>query len=113
MPLFPSVLVKQLLDSTNPQEAISVLRSPTQYGLFVDQFSGCYLMDVLLHNGNAVEAAQVAAILVERDLCNNELVEALALQSFYGYAKDFKPVVAEPQDKPAPKASDVVRFGNL
>lgn len=107
VPLFPSVLVKQLLDSTNPQEAISVLRSPTQYGLFVDQFSGCYLMDVLLHNGNAVEAAQVAAILVERGLCNNELVEALALQSFYGYAKDFKPVVAEPQDKPAPKASDV------
>ncbi|KAH8322528.1 hypothetical protein KR074_001735 [Drosophila pseudoananassae] len=107
VPLFPSVLVKQLLDSTNPQEAISVLRSPTQYGLFVDQFSGCFLMDVLLHNGNAVEAAQVAAILVERGLCNNELVEALALQSFYSFAKDFKPVVSEPQEKPAPKKSDV------
>ncbi|KAH8272942.1 hypothetical protein KR018_011689 [Drosophila ironensis] len=107
VPLFPGVLVKQLIDSTNPQEAISILRNPTQYGLFVDQFSGCFLMDVLLHNGHAVEAAQVAALLVERGLCNNELVEALVLQSFYGFAKDFKPSQPEPQDKPAPKASDV------
>lgn len=109
VPLLPSVLVKPLLDSTNPHEAVSVLRNPTQYGLFVDQFSGCFLMDVLLHTGHAVEAAQVAALVVERGLCNNnELVEALALQSFYAFAKDFKPFESsQAQPAPPPKASDV------
>ncbi|KAH8253648.1 hypothetical protein KR032_006350 [Drosophila birchii] len=107
VPLLPSVLVKQLLDSTNPHEAISVLRNPTQYGLFLDQFSGCFLMDVLLHTGHAVEAAQVAALVVERGLCNNELVEALALQSFHAFAKDFKPFESSQPPQPPPKASDV------
>ncbi|KAH8290145.1 hypothetical protein KR054_000481 [Drosophila jambulina] len=107
VPLLPSVLVKQLLDSTNPHEAISVLRNPTQYGLFLDQFSGCFLMDVLLHTGHAVEAAQVAALVVERGLCNNELVEALALQSFHAFAKDFKPFESSQPAQPPPKASDV------
>ncbi|XP_017001999.2 uncharacterized protein [Drosophila takahashii] len=104
VPLLPSVLVKQLVDSTNPQEAISVLRNPTQYGLFVDQFSGCYLLDFLLHNGHAVEAAQVATILVDRNLCNNELIESLALQSFWSFAKDFKPFESSQVQPPAKNA---------
>ncbi|XP_020818016.1 uncharacterized protein LOC110191493 [Drosophila serrata] len=107
VPILPSVLVKQLLDSTNPHEAISVLRNPTQYGLFLDQFSSCFLMDVLLHSGHAVEAAQVAALVVERGLCNNELVEALSLQSFHAFAKDFKPFESSQPPQPPPKASDV------
>ncbi|KAH8402184.1 hypothetical protein KR009_010396 [Drosophila setifemur] len=107
VPLLPGIVIKQLLDSTNPQEAISVLRNPTQYGLFIDQFSGCFLMDFLLQHGNAVEAAQVAALLVERGLCNNELIEALALQSFYAYAKDFKPFEPSQDKQPDPKVSDV------
>jgi len=101
-------MVKQLLDSTNPQEAISVLRSPTKYGLFVDQFSGCFLMDFLLNNGHAVEAAQVATILVDRGLCNNELIESLALQSFWSFAKDFKPFESS-QVQPPAKNAEVVR----
>ncbi|XP_016930418.3 uncharacterized protein [Drosophila suzukii] len=104
VPLLPSVMVKQLLDSTNPQEAISVLRSPTKYGLFVDQFSGCFLMDFLLNNGHAVEAAQVATILVDRGLCNNELIESLALQSFWSFAKDFKPFESSQVQPPAKNA---------
>jgi len=101
-------MVKQLLDSTNPQEAISVLRSPTKYGLFVDQFSGCFLMDFLLNNGPAVEAAQVATILVDRGLCNNELIESLALQSFWSFTKDFKPFESS-QVQPPAKSAEVVR----
>ncbi|XP_037716106.1 uncharacterized protein LOC119551057 [Drosophila subpulchrella] len=104
VPLLPSVLVKQLLDSTNPQEAISVLRSPTKYGLFVDQFSGCFLMDFLLNNGHAVESAQVATILVDRGLCNNQLIESLALQSFWSFAKDFKPFESSQVQPPAKNA---------
>ncbi|XP_016953537.1 uncharacterized protein LOC108026862 [Drosophila biarmipes] len=104
VPLLPSVLVKQLVDSTNPQEAVSVLRSPTKYGLFVDRFSGCFLLDFLLHNGHAVESAQVATILVDRGLCNNELVESLALQSFWSFAKDFKPFESSQVQPPAKNA---------
>ncbi|SPP73163.1 uncharacterized protein LOC117578420 [Drosophila guanche] len=114
VPLLPGLLVKQLLDSTNPQEAITVLRSPSQYGLFIDQFSGCFLMDVLLHSGNTLEAAQIAALLVDRGLCNNELVEALALQSFFKFVKDFKPVESsdsKPAASPAPEVEKVrVKF---
>ncbi|XP_022224063.2 uncharacterized protein LOC111075230 [Drosophila obscura] len=106
VPLLPSLLVKPLLDSTNPQEAITVLRSPTKYGIFIDQFSGCFLMDLLLHSGNTLEAAQTAALLVERGLCNNELVEALALQSFFKFAKDFKPFESS-ENKPAAAAPEV------
>ncbi|KAI8039814.1 uncharacterized protein LOC128254079 [Drosophila gunungcola] len=108
VPLLPSVLVKQLLDSTNPQEAISVLRNPTQYGLFVDQFSGCFLLDFLLHNGHAVESAQMATILVDRSLCNNELVESLALQAFWSFAQDFKPFESSTIEPPA-KNAEVVK----
>ncbi|XP_017045358.1 uncharacterized protein LOC108090933 [Drosophila ficusphila] len=104
VPLLPSVLVKQLLDSTNPQEAVSILRNPTQYGLFVDQFSGCFLLDYFLHNSHAVEAAQVATILVDRNLCNNELIEALVLQSFWTFAKDFKPFESSQIQPPAKNA---------
>ncbi|XP_017150120.1 uncharacterized protein LOC108160557 [Drosophila miranda] len=106
VPLLPSLLVKQLLDSTNPQEVITVLRSPSQYGLFIDQFSGCFLMDLLLHSGNTLEAAQIAALLVERGLCNSELVEALALHSFFGFVKDFKPLESS-ENKPAAPAPEV------
>ncbi|XP_017120423.1 uncharacterized protein LOC108141506 [Drosophila elegans] len=108
VPLLPSVLVKQLLDSTNPQESISVLRNPTQYGLFVDQFSGCFLLDFLLHNGHAVESAQLATILVDRSLCNNELVESLALQAFWSFAQDFKPFESSTIEPPA-KNAEVVK----
>ncbi|XP_033154364.1 uncharacterized protein LOC117137162 [Drosophila mauritiana] len=104
VPLIPSVLVKQLLDSTNPQETISVLRNPIQYGLFVDQFSGCFLLDFLLHNGHEVESAQLATILVDRNLCNNELLESLALQSFWSFAKEFKPFESSQVQPPAKNA---------
>ncbi|XP_033251560.1 uncharacterized protein LOC117190625 [Drosophila miranda] len=106
VPLLPSLLVRQLLDSTNPQEVITVLRSPSQYGLFIDQFSGCFLMDLLLHSGNTLEAAQIAALLVERGLCNSELVEALALHSFFGFVKDLKPLESS-ENKPSAPAPEV------
>ncbi|XP_017070469.1 uncharacterized protein LOC108107440 [Drosophila eugracilis] len=109
VPLLSSILVKQLLDSTNPQEAVSILSNPTQYGLFVDQFSGCFLMDFFLHNGHAVEAAQIAMILVERSLCNNELVESLVLQSFWSFVKEFKPFESS-QFKPAAKNAEVEKI---
>ncbi|XP_030246192.1 uncharacterized protein LOC115565260 [Drosophila navojoa] len=99
VPLLPNILVKQLLDLSGPQDAVAVLRNPLQYGIFIDQFTGCHLMDLLLHNGNIKEAAQVSAILVERDLCNNELISALALKSFYAYLKIYKP--SPPPEKPA------------
>lgn len=91
MPLLPSILVKQLLDLSGPKDAVNVLRNPLQYGVFIDQFTGCHLIDLLLHNGNVNEAAQVSTLLVERDLCNNELISALALKSFYAFLKTYKP----------------------
>lgn len=45
----------------------------------------------MLHTGNAHEAAQVAAVIIERDLCNNDLVVSLSLQSFYSYLKKYTP----------------------
>ncbi|XP_068145345.1 uncharacterized protein [Drosophila tropicalis] len=101
--LFSGALVKQLLESSaNPQEAINILRNPTQYGLFVDNFSGSYFIDYFLHNGHALEAAQVSALLVERGLCNSELLQSLCIQSFYTWVKDYKPeplTPTEAQDK--------------
>ncbi|EDW01896.1 uncharacterized protein LOC6559250 [Drosophila grimshawi] len=90
VPLLPNILVKQLLDDTGPQESMNVLKKPLQYGIFIDQFTGCHLMDWFLHNGNTREAAQLATLLVERDLCNNELVATLCLQSFYAYVKNYE-----------------------
>lgn len=98
VPLLPNILVKQLLDLSGPQDAVTVLRNPLQYGIFIDQFTGCHLMDLLLHNGGIKEAAQVSTLLVERDLCNNELISALALKSFYAYLKIYKP--SPPPEKP-------------
>ncbi|XP_017867497.1 PREDICTED: uncharacterized protein LOC108616640 [Drosophila arizonae] len=98
VPLLPNILVKQLLDLSGPHDAVAVLRNPLQYGIFIDQFTGCHLMDLLLHNGSIKEAAQVSALLVERDLCNNELISALALKSFYAYLKIYKP--SPPPEKP-------------
>ncbi|EDW74755.1 uncharacterized protein Dwil_GK15846 [Drosophila willistoni] len=99
VPLFAGALVKQLLESSaSPQEAISILRNPTQYGLFVDNFSGSYLIDYFLHNGHALEAAQVSALLVERGLCNSELLQSLCIQSFYTWVKDYKPEPLTPTE---------------
>lgn len=95
VPLLPNLVVKQLLDHNGPQEAIPVLQNPLQYGIFIDQFTGCHLIDLLLHNGSDREAAQVAALLIERNLCNNELIASLAVQSFYAFLKNYQPKVAE------------------
>lgn len=105
MPLLPNILAKQLVDFSGPQDAVNVLRSPLQYGIFIDQFTGCHLMDQLLHAGNTREAAQIAALLVERDLCNNELVAVLSLKSFYTFLKGYQP---SPQAKV--EAPEVVCF---
>ncbi|KAH8261653.1 hypothetical protein KR044_012983 [Drosophila immigrans] len=95
VPLLPNLLVKQLLDYTGPQEAIPVLQNPLQYGIFIDQFAGCHLIDLLLHNGSHQEAAKVAALLIERNLCNNELIASLAIQSFYACLQKYEPKVVE------------------
>ncbi|XP_030556450.1 uncharacterized protein LOC115759611 [Drosophila novamexicana] len=109
VPLLPNILAKQLVDFSGPQDAVNVLRSPLQYGIFIDQFTGCHLMDQLLHAGNTREAAQIAALLVERDLCNNELVAVLSLKSFYTFLKGYQP---SPQAKvEAPEVEKVrVKF---
>ncbi|XP_034477614.1 uncharacterized protein LOC117784103 [Drosophila innubila] len=99
VPLLPNLVVKQLMDYNGPQEAIPVLQNPLQYGIFIDQFTGCHLIDLLIHNGSDREAAQVAALLIERNLCNNELVASLAFQSFYAFLKSFQPKVVEKVDQ--------------
>ncbi|XP_064543370.1 uncharacterized protein LOC135431901 [Drosophila montana] len=95
VPLLPNILAKQLVDFSGPQDAVNVLRSPLQYGIFIDKFTGCHLIDHLLHAGNTREAAQIAALLVERDLCNNELVAVLSLKSFYTFLKNYQPSLQE------------------
>ncbi|KAH8405792.1 hypothetical protein KR215_008852 [Drosophila sulfurigaster] len=99
VPLLPNLVVKQLLDYTGPQEAILALQNPLQYGIFIDQFAGCHLIDLLMHNGSHREAAQVAAMLIERNLCNNELIASLAIQSFHAYLQKFEPKVAEKDEQ--------------
>lgn len=94
-PLLPNVAVKRLLDHTSPQEVTTILRSPLQFGVFIDEFTGCHLIDLMLNSGNAHEAAQVAAILIERGLCKNELVASLSLQSFYSFLKNYTPSQVE------------------
>lgn len=79
------------MDYSGPQEVATILRSPLLYGVFIDEFTGCHLIDIMLHSGNAHEAAQVAAVLIERGLCNNDLVVSLSLQSFYSFLKKYTP----------------------
>lgn len=90
-PLLPNIAVKRLLEHTSPQEVTTVLRNPLQFGVFIDEFTGCHLIDIMLNSGNAHEAAQVAAVLIERGLCKNELVASLSLQSFYSFLKNYTP----------------------
>ncbi|XP_030374709.1 uncharacterized protein LOC115624229 [Scaptodrosophila lebanonensis] len=106
VPLFPSILAKQLLESASLTELVTVLRNPLEYGVFIDQFTGCFLMDHLLHHGNSLEAGQIAAILVERDLCNSDIATALALRSFYNYLQVFEPTEL-PAEKPVTSKADV------
>lgn len=94
------------MDYSGPQEVATILRNPLLYGVFIDEFSGCHLIDIMLHSGNAHEAAQVAAVLIERGLCNNDLVVTLSLQSFYSFLKKYTP---NQQDKSEQNA-EKVRF---
>ncbi|ALC42614.1 CG4882 [Drosophila busckii] len=107
VPLFPNILVNQLLDYTTPQDVITVLRDPLQYGVFIDKFSGCHLMDYLINNGHALEAAQVAALLIERDLSNNDLTAALTYRSFCEFIKNYDAIVAKRDKEKVAEPSDV------
>lgn len=98
-PLLPNIAVKRLLDHTSPQEVTTVLRNPLQFGVFIDEFTGCHLIDIMLNSGNAHEAAQVAAVLIERGLCKNELVASLSLQSFYSFLKNYTPKQQEKSEQ--------------
>ncbi|KAM8712550.1 hypothetical protein ACLKA7_012966 [Drosophila subpalustris] len=110
VPLLPNLVVTQLLDFNGPQETIPVLQNPLQYGIFIDQFTGCHLIDLLIHNGSDREAAQVAALLINRNLCNNELVASLAIQAFYTFLKSFQPKVAEKIEEPTEVEKVRVKF---
>ncbi|KAH8398936.1 hypothetical protein KR222_010769 [Zaprionus bogoriensis] len=108
--LLPNIVVRQLLDISSAQEAIAILRKPLRYGVFIDQFTGCHLIDMMLHSGNALEAAQISTILIERGLCNNELVALLALQSFYTFLKTYKPKQEETLELSAEQKKERVKF---
>lgn len=83
------VVIKHFLSQNNINDLISILQNPRKYGIFLDDYTGCYLLNHLFSLKEFLMAAHVAVILMLHGKVQSQLTQVMIVNAIfmYSYAK--------------------------
>lgn len=95
-------LVRNLAENNQIEFLLQILRDPLNYGVFLDTYSACLLLDKLLEEQRFTAAAEVASLMMLQEDFGNDLSRALCLLAAYKYLDQPEPFVKDDKVEPEP-----------
>lgn len=101
-------VVRNFVDMGHITDLIGVLDNRMAYGIFLDDYSACYLLDFLIKKQDFHSAARTATFLMLQEDFDNELSRSLALYACYKYLNRREPFYpVEEKKEPVGKPQEV------
>lgn len=82
--------IRAYVDAGSTDILLTILADRVNYGIFPDDFSYAYLLDLFAKQENWRDASKVAILLMHQEEFNVPLVSELAVYSCYKYAREMK-----------------------